>query len=92
MEIASFRRVMDLMTRTRSSAKPTTSPEGYQAVANITKNRVNSRAWGPSDRVGPVLNARKQFSIWNTDDPKLEAAAARVRAIPTNDPRYPARG
>jgi hypothetical protein len=77
---------LDLMTRT-VLGEADDSPEGYQAVANIIKNRMNSRAWGPNTRAGPVLNANKQFSIWN-NDPKMAAAQARVRAIPTTDPRY----
>jgi hypothetical protein len=78
---------LDLMTRTLLGEADQT-PEGWQAVANVIKNRVNSRYWGPNTKVGPVLNANKQFSIWNKGDPKMEAAAARVRATPTSDPNY----
>src|SRR4029077_15253608 len=78
---------LDLMTRTLLGEADQT-PEGWQALANIIKNRVNSRAWGANTRVGPVINADKQFSIWNKGDPKMEALAAKVRAIPTSDPNY----
>jgi hypothetical protein len=77
---------LDLMTRTLLGEADQT-PEGWQALANIIKNRVNSRAWGPNTRVGPVLNANKQFSVWN-NTPKMQALAARVRATPTSDPNY----
>ena len=78
---------LDLVVRTLLG-EADQSPEGYQAVANVIKNRLNSRAWGPDDRLGPVVNARKQFSMWNADDPKMQALAARVRAISTTDPNY----
>ena len=77
---------LDLITRTMLG-EADQSPEGYQAVANVIKNRVNSRAWGADTKLGPVINANKQFSVWN-NDPKSQAAAARVRAIPTTDPNY----
>ena len=78
---------LDLMTRTLLGEADQT-PEGWQAVANIIKNRVNSRAWGANTKVGPVINADKQFSVWNKGNPKMEALAAKVRAIPTSDPNY----
>jgi hypothetical protein len=60
------------------------SPEGYQAVANVIKNRVDSGAWGSNTRLGPVINAPKQFAVWNPGNKN----APRVRAIPTTDPNY----
>jgi Cell Wall Hydrolase/D-alanyl-D-alanine carboxypeptidase len=84
MEIASD--ALDLMTRTLLGEADQT-PEGWQALANVIKNRVNSRAWGPNTRVGPVLNANKQFTVWNNDS-KLAATQARLRAIPTTDGNY----
>jgi hypothetical protein len=77
---------LDLMTRTLLGEADQTR-EGWQAVANVIKNRLNSRAWGPDTKLGPVLKANKQFSIWN-NDPKMQARAAQVRAIPTSDPNY----
>ena len=76
---------LDLVVRTLLG-EADQSPEGYQAVANVIKNRLLSGAWG-SDRLGPVINAHKQFSMWN-DDPKMQALAARVRAISPNDGNY----
>ena len=38
---------LDLITRTMLG-EANQSPEGWQAVANVIKNRVNSRAWGPT--------------------------------------------
>ena len=75
---------LDLMTRTLLGEADQT-PEGWQALANVIKNRVNSRAWGANTKVGPVINAHKQFSVWNPDRP---ANANRVRAIPTSDGNY----
>jgi cell wall hydrolase len=78
---------LDLVVRTLL-AEADQTPEGYQAVAHVIKNRVDSGAWGSNTRLGPVINARKQFSVWNPDNPKMQALAARVRAIPTTDPNY----
>ena len=77
---------LDLITRTMLGEADQT-PEGWQALANVIKNRVNSRAWGADTKLGPVINANKQFAIWN-NDPKMAALQARVRAIPTSDPNY----
>jgi N-acetylmuramoyl-L-alanine amidase len=66
------------------------TPEGMTSVAHVMKNRADSGAWGDRTNGGltRVITARKQFSMWNTDDPKLIALANSVRAIPTTDPRY----
>ena len=66
------------------------SPEGMVSVAHVMKNRADSGAWGDRTNGGltRVITAPKQFSMWNTDDPKLRALAAGVNAIPTSDPRY----
>ena len=64
--------------------------EGMTAVANVIKNRADSGAWGDPFKGGltRTITAPKQFSMWNTDDPKLVALANRANAIPTSDPRY----
>jgi N-acetylmuramoyl-L-alanine amidase len=65
------------------------TPEGMTSVAHVMKNRADSGAWGqPNGGLTRVITAPKQFSMWNTDDPKLRALAAGVNAIPTTDPRY----
>lgn len=66
------------------------TPEGMTSVAHVMKNRADSGAWGDRTNGGltRTITAPKQFSMWNTDDPKLVALANRVRAIPTTDPRY----
>ena len=81
MEIAPD--ALDLMTRTLLGEADQT-PEGWQALANVIKNRVNSQAWGPNTKVGPVINAHKQFTMWNPGNKNGD----RVRAIPTTDPNY----
>jgi hypothetical protein len=52
------------------------------------KNRADSMAYG-NQNGGPMkaIVAPKQFSMWNTDDPKLRALAASAKAVPTRDPR-----
>jgi N-acetylmuramoyl-L-alanine amidase len=66
------------------------TPEGMISVAHVIKNRADSGAWGDPTKGGltQTITAPKQFSMWNTDDPKLRALAAGVSAIPTTDPRY----
>ena len=65
---------LDLITRTLLG-EADDSPEGYQAVANVIKNRLNSRAWGPDTKVGPVINAPKQFTVWNPEKIALARSA-----------------
>ena len=77
---------LDMAVRTLLGEADQT-PEGYQAVANVIKNRFYSGAWG-SDRLGSVIYAPKQFAVWNANNPKMQALAARVRAIPTANPNY----
>jgi hypothetical protein len=74
---------LDLLTRT-VLGEADQSPEGYQAVANVIKNRLNSRAWGPDTKLGPVINARKQFAVWSPGSKNGD----RVRAISPSDPNY----
>jgi N-acetylmuramoyl-L-alanine amidase len=65
------------------------TPEGMTSVAHVMKNRADSGAWGqPNGGLTRVITAPKQFSMWNTDDPKLRSLAASVNALPTTDLRY----
>jgi N-acetylmuramoyl-L-alanine amidase len=80
--------IRDLVTRTLLGESDG-SPQGMISVANVIKNRGLSGAWGqPNGGLTRAITAPKQFSMWNTDDPKLRALAAGVNAIPTTDPRY----
>ena len=82
-------KIRDLVIRTLLG-ETDRSPEGMISVAHVMKNRADSNAWGDHTISGltRALTAPKQFSMWNTDDPKLRALADSVRSISTDDPRY----
>ena len=81
-------RIRDLVVRTLLGESNCT-PEGMISVAHVMKNRGLSGVYGsPNVALTRLITARKQFSMWNKGDPKLEALAASVNAIPTTDPLY----
>ena len=58
---------LDLIVRTMLGEADQT-PEGWQALANVVKNRLNSRYWGANTKLDPVILADKQFSMWNNNE------------------------
>jgi hypothetical protein len=74
----------DLVIRTLLGEAGNEPQEGQFAVANVIKNRLNSGAWGPTNRLGPVINAPKQFTLWNPGN----AAGTMAKSVSANDPRY----
>jgi hypothetical protein len=79
----------DLVIRTLLGESNKT-PEGMISVAHVIKTRADSGAWGDPTKGGltRAITAPKQFSMWNTDNPKLLALAASSKAVPTDSPLY----
>jgi N-acetylmuramoyl-L-alanine amidase len=80
-------KALDAVTRTIIAEAENEGPAGWQAVANVLKNRADSGAWGDPAQEGGmarVIYAPKQFTSWNPGNPRGEYA----RSVSVNSPIY----